>query len=562
MKTLSTSHAVRALNNATANRLTTVAAQTDELDCEANLTFDGSTLALTGDQTISGNLTVSGTTTSVQTTNTVIKDQLIELGNGRTGSASGDAGLIVERGSDTNAALLYDESEDAWKACTTAATGASTGDLTLTDAPFKAAAITSSGTVTAVALDISGDVDVDGSLEADAITLNGDALSTIFSPIAGSSSIVTVGTIATGVWQGTAIGNAYVADLPTSKITSGTFADGRIAASNVTQHQASITGVGTISSGVWQGTAIANAYVADLPTSKITSGTFADARIAASNVTQHQASITATGALDSGSITSGFGAINNGSSSITCGAITASGVVDVTDTTDATGDDGDSGALRCEGGASIAKKLFVGTDLSVNGTANLDAVDIDGAVQLDSTLTVGADDTGYNVILYGATASANLTWQASSDDLIFNGAAACVIPEGQLVLGSTAVTASAAELNLLDGVSGLVQADLTKLAAVDSTAAELNLLNGVSGLVQADLTKLAAVDATAAEIDLLDGDTSVGGSITIADTDGFIVNDGGTMKTIPASDIKTYAGGGGGSAADDSNLVLHMQVFA
>jgi hypothetical protein len=41
--------------------------------------------------------------------------------------------------------------------------------------------------------------------------------------------------------------------------------------------------------------------------------------------------------------------------------------------------------------------------------------------------------------------------------------------------------------------------------AVTSTATELNLLDGVSGLVQADLTKLAAIDASAAEIDTLDG---------------------------------------------------------
>jgi len=54
-----------------------------------------------------------------------------------------------------------------------------------------------------------------------------------------------------------------------------------------------------------------------------------------------------------------------------------------------------------------------------------------------------------------------------------------------------------------------------------------------------------AVTATAAELNLLDGGTSVGGSITLADADGVVVNDGGTMKTIPASDIKTYASGGG-----------------
>ena len=51
-----------------------------------------------------------------------------------------------------------------------------------------------------------------------------------------------------------------------------------------------------------------------------------------------------------------------------------------------------------------------------------------------------------------------------------------------------------------------------------------------------------AVTATAAELNLLDGGTSVGGSITLADADGVVVNDAGTMKTIPASDIKTYAG--------------------
>ena len=52
-----------------------------------------------------------------------------------------------------------------------------------------------------------------------------------------------------------------------------------------------------------------------------------------------------------------------------------------------------------------------------------------------------------------------------------------------------------------------------------------------------------AVTATAAELNLLDGGTSVGGSITLADADGFVVNDGGTMKTIPATDVSTYVGG-------------------
>jgi hypothetical protein len=54
------------------------------------------------------------------------------------------------------------------------------------------------------------------------------------------------------------------------------------------------------------------------------------------------------------------------------------------------------------------------------------------------------------------------------------------------------------------------------------------------------------VTSTANELNLLDGGATVGASVTILDTDGVILNDGGTTKLIPASDFKTYVGGGGG----------------
>jgi len=80
--------------------------------------------------------------------------------------------------------------------------------------------------------------------------------------------------------------------------------------------------------------------------------------------------------------------------------------------------------------------------------------------------------------------------------------------------------------------NGTFNVPTSKLAingtAITSTAAELNILDGVT--------------STASEINLLDGGTSVGSSITLADADGVVVNDGGTMKTIPASDVKTYVG--------------------
>jgi hypothetical protein len=40
--------------------------------------------------------------------------------------------------------------------------------------------------------------------------------------------------------------------------------------------------------------------------------------------------------------------------------------------------------------------IVTGTTTLV-GTTNLDAVDIDGATQIDATVTVGVDDTGYDV---------------------------------------------------------------------------------------------------------------------------------------------------------------------
>jgi len=76
----------------------------------------------------------------------------------------------------------------------------------------------------------------------------GNVENTAISTFAGTSNITTVGTIGTGTWQGTAIANAYVADLPTSKITSGTFADARISSSSVTQHSGDITSLGTLTS--------------------------------------------------------------------------------------------------------------------------------------------------------------------------------------------------------------------------------------------------------------------------------------------------------------------------
>jgi hypothetical protein len=82
---------------------------------------------------------------------------------------------------------------------------------------------------------------------------------------------------------------------------------------------------------------------------------------------------------------------------------TFSGVVDVTDATDSSDATGDTGALRTEGGASIAKKLYVGTDLDVDGTAELDNITIGGAQGSDGeVLTSTGSGVGWEAAGSGA----------------------------------------------------------------------------------------------------------------------------------------------------------------
>ena len=84
------------------------------------------------DLTLSGNLTVNGTTTTASSTNTVIADTLIELGNGTSGTPANDSGFVIERGSADNAFIGFDESADKFTVGTGSFTGASTGNLTIT----------------------------------------------------------------------------------------------------------------------------------------------------------------------------------------------------------------------------------------------------------------------------------------------------------------------------------------------------------------------------------------------------------------------------------------------
>ena len=119
------------------------------------------------------------------------------------------------------------------------------------------------------------------------------------------------------------------------------------------------------------------------------------------------------------------------------------------------------------------------------------------------------------LIITGQGSTGDVTIKNDADALVahvptgttgVNFAGDVIVPDGDLILGSTAVTATGAELNILDGVT-----------------------------------------TTAAEINLIDGGTARG-TTAVADGDGFLTNDGGTMRMTKVDTLATYMGtkiGGG-----------------
>lgn len=119
---------------------------------------------------------------------------------------------------------------------------------------------------------------------------------------------------------------------------------------------------------------------------------------------------------------------------------------------------------------------------------------------------------------------------------------------GDLIVNGTTTTVNSTSIEItgsfvFEGSSP--DANETTLNVIDPTADRtISLADSAGTLVPFAATPAAGVtiSATPGELNLLDGSTAVGSSITLADGDGFIVHDSGTMKTIPASDLKTYIG--------------------
>ena len=139
-----------------------------------------------------------------------------------------------------------------------------------------------------------------------------------------------------------------------------------------------------------------------------------------------------------------------------------------------------SGAAMAEIGTLGVTNLAVTTNATVGGTLGVTGVltgtslDISGNVDIDGTLETDA-----------------------------------------LSINSTAVTSTAAELNILDGVTATAS-ELNIMDGVTATTAELNIMDGVTSTT-AELNILDGVTSTTAELNILDGVTSTATEINQLD---------------------------------------------
>ena len=69
---------------------------------------------ITGNLQVGGNLNVIGTVNSVNTTQINIEDNKVNLNSAFTGSPTTDAGIVVERGTEADVEILWNETSDKW----------------------------------------------------------------------------------------------------------------------------------------------------------------------------------------------------------------------------------------------------------------------------------------------------------------------------------------------------------------------------------------------------------------------------------------------------------------
>ena len=328
------------------------------------------------------------------------------------------------------------------------------GAVALNGAITGATNITLSGELDAATLDISGDADIDGTLEADAITINGTGIGSIYQVLAGSSDTVTTGalnsgsitsgfgTIDTGsstitttglitggsldidnvLINGTTIGHTDDTDLITVADGIATIA-GEISVTTLdiggTNITATAAEINLIDGGTSRGTtAVASGdgiLINDGGTMRMTNVDTVSTYFSSHNV--GGGNIVTTGALNSGSITSGFGTIDTGSSTITTTGLITGGSLDIDNvlingTTIGHTDDTDLMTVA-DGLLTVAGEISV-TTLDIGGT---NVTSTAAELNILDGVTATTAELNYNDIATLGTTAASKTFTADANNL-------------------------------------------------------------------------------------------------------------------------------------------------
>ena len=345
------------------------------LESDGDLHYNPSTGLLTATGlTLTGNLTVSGTTTTISSTTITVDDKNLELGSVDTPTdVTADGGGITLKGA-SDKTLIWDNANDNW-----------TSNQDWNIASGKVFKVNNVSTVTATGL---GSAVVGSSLTSTG-ALNSGSITSGFGTIDTGSSTLGSGAItSTGVITGTGftIGSAAIDETELEILDGAT----------VTTTELNLidggTARGTNAVATGDGILINDAGTMHMTNVDTVSTYFASHSVGGGN-------IVTTGALNAGSITSGFTSIDIGSGALGSGNITSSGSGATNITSTSTSAEGI--LLHVNGGASETIKIHsdqgTGNDsielLSDVGGISLDVADgklikLGGATVFDDEIAV------------------------------------------------------------------------------------------------------------------------------------------------------------------------------
>jgi len=125
---------------------------------------------------------------------------------------------------------------------------------------------------------------------------------------------------------------------------------------------------------------------------------------------------------------------------------------------------------------------------------------------------------------------------SSTDKLMFNDASQFIHAPSATVLDIAATDEIELTATLIDVVGNFTNSGTIVSAGV-VTAAGFTIGSAVIG--ESELEILDGANVTTTELNLIDGDTSRG-TTAVADADGLLINDDGTMRMTTAATVKTY----------------------